>query len=205
MNERDFQTVQTYDDSAEALATYFAGIGSRVNDIELALKLAGNPPEPNVAEVGCGDGRDAMDIVPRVSSYVGFDPSEKALELARRRLPGVRFVNGDALHSDYPENLDVVYAFASLLHVSKENSPAVYDRIAQALRVGGILFLWLKEREKYEEDLVQDEFGERTFYYYTAPLVRELAGDGFEVALEDHRKLNRKTSNWLIMALRKVG
>lgn len=65
-------TISTYDKSAKELAEYFKGHGTRVEDIELALKLAGSPKNAKVVEVGCGDGRDAAEIVMRVGSYIGL-------------------------------------------------------------------------------------------------------------------------------------
>jgi hypothetical protein len=62
----DRTTIATYDNSAQELAAYFAGIGSRLDIIQEALQLAGKPHEAKVVEVGCGDGRDAEDIIPLV-------------------------------------------------------------------------------------------------------------------------------------------
>lgn len=203
MNAQDRQTIQTYDDSAEELAKYFAGNDWRLGDVKLALHFAGDPAKPKVVELGCGDGRDAEDILSLVDWYEGFDPSIRLIELARRRLPKAHFVCADALSYTYPHNLDAVYGFASFVHLNKDDFAAACKLIAASLKPGGVLFFSLKERDKYAEELVKDEFGERTFYYYSAPLVRELMGKDFEAAYEDHRILKRKTSNWLVMALRK--
>lgn len=81
------RTVQTYDQAAERLAADMGTIGPRVADIERALALAKAGPGARVVEVGCGDGRDAVDIVPRVAWYQGFDPSKGLLALAHKRLP----------------------------------------------------------------------------------------------------------------------
>ena len=90
------KTVETYDQSAEQLAEYFKGIGPRVDDIECALNLAGNPHSARVIEVGCGDGRDAEEIVKRVKFYEGIDPSEGLLALAKRKVPDTTFIKADA-------------------------------------------------------------------------------------------------------------
>jgi hypothetical protein len=47
-------TIDTYNKSAKELAVYFRGIGSRVSDIEKAIKLVGNIDNPSVLEIGCG-------------------------------------------------------------------------------------------------------------------------------------------------------
>ena len=132
------KTIETYDESAEALAGYFKGIGPRVYDIELALKLANMITSARAVEIGCGDGRDATEIIKRVEWYEGFDPSEGLLKIARQKLPQASFVRADALIYNYPSNLDVIYAFASLLHVNKGDLKTVFEKAAKALRKGGI-------------------------------------------------------------------
>lgn len=133
----DIRTVSVYDDSARELSDYFQGIGSRIEDINRALLLAGTPTVQNVIEIGCGDGRDAKDIVRRTSSYIGFDPSTGMLDLARKRVPGGVFVQADALGFSYPKNIDIVFAFASLLHLPREDIREVFKKIAAVLHEGG--------------------------------------------------------------------
>jgi len=64
-------------------------MGARIEDIERAIQLSGANDEASVVEIGCGDGGDAAEIIPRVPSYLGVDPSVGLLEIARKRLPGV--------------------------------------------------------------------------------------------------------------------
>lgn len=117
----DKTTISTYDNSAQKLATYFAGIGSRLDIIREALKIADNPKDARVIEVGCGDGRDAEDIVPLVSWYEGFDPSIELIKLARQRKLKANFVQADALNYNYPSELDVIFGFASYLHLNRDD------------------------------------------------------------------------------------
>jgi SAM-dependent methyltransferase len=205
MNKAGITTIETYNQSAQALANYFAGNGSRIPTIEHALKLAGNPTSARVVEAGCGDGRDAQDIIPRVASYQGFDPSTGLIALARKRLPRASFTVADALTYAYPPDLDVIYAFASFLHLDRHDFAAACAKAAQALRPGGILLLSLKERGHYEAELVEDQFGKRQFYYYNEAIIRQLIGPQLEIAHLKHQTLARKTAKWLVIALRKVG
>jgi trans-aconitate methyltransferase len=195
------KTIETYDQSAEQLAEYFAGIGARVDDIDHALELAGNPPNARVIEIGCGDGRDASEITARVGWYEGFDPSEGLLNLARKNVPQASFVKADALTYDYPSDLDVVYAFASLLHVNETDMPVVFEKISQSLRTGGIAFISLKERAQYEEEVKTDKYGERMFYYYNPSILKQLAGTAFTSVFEQHQTLG--DTDWFTLALKK--
>jgi SAM-dependent methyltransferase len=197
------KTIDTYDKSAEKLAEYFKGIGPRIEDIERALELAGCPPDARLVEIGCGDGRDAIEITKRVGWYEGFDPSKSLLSIAARKVSKANFIEADALTYEYPKDIDVVFAFASLLHVSRDNLPAVFYKIAQSLRPGGIAYLSLKEREYYVEETKIDEYGERMFYYYTPEIIKELAGNAFKSVFEDHQTIGK--TRWFTLALQKAG
>lgn len=62
MTDWQLVTTNTYDESAEALAEFFKGIGPRTSYIDLAFKLIGYKEHARVVEIGCGDGRDATEI-----------------------------------------------------------------------------------------------------------------------------------------------
>ena len=198
----DQKTIHTYDKSAKALADYFKGIGARVYDIELGLKLANKETGARVVEIGCGDGRDTSEIIKRVSWYEGFDPSEGLLQLARRKLPGEKFVNATAQTYDYPPAVDVVFAFASLLHVNKKDLRVVFDKVYDSLVFGGIFFISLKERPRYVEEVKSDAFGERMFYYYSVDDITRIASSKFKLVYEDHQKIGE--TDWFTVALKKV-
>lgn len=196
------QNVRVYDHSAKELAEYFRGIGPRITDIERGLELAGKSVGAKVIELGCGDGRDAMEVIRRVAWYEGVDPSEGLLALARQSVPNTSFVLADALGYAYPQNLDIIFAFASLLHINRESLPEVFKKAQEALRAGGIFYISLKERSEYIEELKEDQYGRRMFYYYTPALIQELAGRAFENAFEQHQTVG--STDWFTLALRKV-
>jgi len=195
------ETVKTYDNSAQELADYFSTIGVRTDDIELALKLAAADKNARVVEIGCGDGRDAQETVKHVGLYEGYDPSEGLLQIARKQVPEGSFVKADALTYDYPSDLDVIYAFASLLHVNKTDMKMALAKAATGLRKGGILFVSLKERPAYEEVVKEDKYGKRMFYYYNAALIKELASEWFTPVSENHYEIAR--GPWFKLALQK--
>lgn len=133
------ETIDTYNRSAKELSKYFNGIGSRIKDIKLAFGLAGNPKNARVVEIGCGDGRDAKEIVKRAEWYEGFDISEELIKIARQAVPQAHFKVADAANYTFPAYLDVVFAFASLLHLNKTEVRAILDRVHKALNPGGYL------------------------------------------------------------------
>lgn len=194
-------TIDTYNRSAKKLAEHFRGIGPRVKDIELALELAGNPQDARVVEIGCGDGRDAIEIVRRVGWYEGFDPSVNMLELARNSVPNGRFVQADALSYKYPPDLDVVYAFASLLHVDQTGLREVFGKLADAVKQGGVVLVSMKEWNQYLAEIKHDDHGYRQFFLYSPSEVKAFAGRDFYTVHEDHQTIGK--TKWFTLALKK--
>jgi SAM-dependent methyltransferase len=195
------QNIKAYNNSAMELSKYFSGIGSRVADIERGLKLAGKQVNAKAVELGCGDGRDALEIIKRVSQYVGIDPSEGLLNIAKDKNPNGIFILADAIGYEYPKKLDVIFAFASLLHLNQDDIYDVFEKANDALRLGGIFYISLKERSEYAEEIKKDQFGERMFYYYNPDLIMHLAGSLFESVYEDHQKIGH--TDWFTIALKK--
>ena len=197
----DYQemTIATYNASAKQLAEYFAGIGTRIPDIEKAIELAHETATARVVEIGCGDGRDALDIIDRTGSYRGFDPSAGLLALAKERLPTVDFQLATATSYEYPSNTDIVYSFASLLHVDKESLKSVFQKVHASLRRDGIFYISLKEGIEYEEKIKEDQFGKRMFYVYSEKTVIDLAHPWFTLVYAHHYLMGH--TKWLTIAL----
>ncbi len=203
MDDWKQQTVDTYNKSAKEFAEYFRGIGVRKKYIDLAIKLAGDPKHPKIVEIGCGDGRDAKEIVKRTSNYIGFDISEELIKLARHHVPGARFEVADAANFAYPENLDIVFAFASLLHLNQDAVHAVLLKVHKALKPGSIFYISLKYSPEYKEELKIDQFGSRIFYYYSPEIITKLAGDHYVVIPEANELVTMGKTVWFEIALKK--
>jgi trans-aconitate methyltransferase len=201
MTDWDATTIKTYDESAAALADYFKGIGPRKLYIDLAFKLIGNKENARVVEIGCGDGRDATEIIARTNDYVGFDPSSGMIEIAKKRLPKSSFIVSDALSFNYPQNIDLVFAFASLLHVDIKNLEIIINRLAQCIKSGGLLYISLKEAPNYEEKFKEDQFGKRMFYYYSVPDILAISKQFFTPVAEIHETIGK--TNWFELGLRR--
>ena len=197
------QTINTYNKSAKELTEYFRGIGSREKHIDLAIRLAGTPINPRVLEIGCGDGRDAREVIKRTRNYTGFDVSEELIGIARDYVPSAEFEIADAIDYKYPNGLDVVLAFASLLHLDKRDVKSVLQKVHKALKPGGVFMISLKLADSYKEQVKEDNFGSRMFYFYNPNVIEELAGPGYEVAscTSDFKAANK--SKWFEIALRK--
>lgn len=202
MNRLRQTTVETYDRQAPELAEYFRGIGPRERHIDYVLDLLGNPDNPRVVEIGCGDGRDAQAIVERTPNYLGFDISTGMIDIARQHVPNGNFVVADAADFEFPDDLDAIFAFASLLHLSKEEVKSIFTRAHQALKEGGVFYVSVKHAPSYHARIVRDQFGERLFYFYNENDLEELAGDGYQVVSSFIE--TKSSTDWIEIALRKI-
>jgi len=201
MTDHKRQTIETYERAAREMARKFEGIGARVDDVERIFGLIGKD-HPFVLEIGCGHGREAAEFLRRTDRYVGVDVSGEFIRMAMEAFPEATFEVADIETYGFPEGLDAVVAFASLLHSDRERVVDILARAHAALVPGGIFYLSLKEGAYPEEGFTRtDEFGTRTYYFHTPDLIRELAGPGYETVYENRQSL--RGQDWFTLALRK--
>lgn len=174
------ETIDTYDASAEALARKFDNQGARTDDINFVLAYSG-VENPNVLEIGCGNGRDAKEICKHTNNYQGMDISKKLLDIARKNLPGQKFIVADIEEYDIPSELDIVFSFASLIHVPKDSFRSIMRKLFSSVTSNGLVFISLKHSNTYSQVTKTDEFGTRTYWHYSQADVEELAS-GFSIA-----------------------
>jgi len=75
-------------------------------------------------------GREAIDL-----EVDGCDVSEQALQLARERSPGTRFIQWDALAGDLPDGYDAIVSNLFLHHVSRHHVVGLLQRMSEAAPV----------------------------------------------------------------------
>ena len=197
------QNVKSYDDNAVAFDSHFDGFGARVSDINIAFKLSGlKLADRRVVEIGCGSGRDASYIVKHCGWYQGFDPSKNLLKIAQARVPDGSFVVAGAISYEYPAHINVIFAFASLLHVDKDDFETVLKKLSGSLQPGGVVFMSLKEAAKYTEKEKVDESGVRRMFYCYNPTIVQSMNSDFAIVYEHHYTLG--SSDWFNIALKKI-
>jgi ubiquinone/menaquinone biosynthesis C-methylase UbiE len=104
--------------------------------------LAEVPSDPDVLDIGCGDGARTLANLPPGS--VGLDISRRGLHLATREVPDARLLQGDM--SALPveaDRFDAITAYHAVFHVPREEHPAVYREFARVLRPGGVVLMTL--------------------------------------------------------------
>jgi SAM-dependent methyltransferase len=149
---------------------------------ELADRL---PEGGRVLDLGCGNGTKTARLASRFE-VTGVDISERQLELARAAVPGAFFVQADFVELDVPaESFDAVTALYSIVHVPREEQPALFARILGWLKPGGLFLASLSHVGG--EDRVDDWLGVDMFFSgFDADTNRRLVREaGFELLVDD--------------------
>lgn len=193
-------TIATYDKSAGFFAKRYNEFPTRIAHIERALALLGPRKHVRAFEIGCGYGRDGAAIAERVEWYTGIDASTSFINMAKKEHPSLRFEVADLETCALPPDLDAIFAFASLLHVSPEELRGFFGRAHAAMTKGGILFASFQTGKG--EDARNEPTGMRLFHLYTPDGILDLAGQGYERAhVREYVETNGK--NWFEISLRK--
>lgn len=168
------ETINTYNTSAREIAEKFNSQGARIQDIDYVFSMQ-DTENPFVLEIGCGNGRDAVEINKRSTHYLGIDISEKLIAIAKETVSGAHFEVADIETYTFPKNIDIVFAFASLIHVTKESLQKIMAQLFTSVSQNGLVFVSLKHSEKYKQVTKTDEFGVRTYWHYSQSDMADVA------------------------------
>ena len=134
------KTVSYYDDNADS----FLADTANVEFGELQRAFASMLPEGGrILDLGCGSGRDSLEFLKKGFCVDAVDGSAQMAQAARKAT-GLPVAH--ALFADYePQNTyDGIWACSSLLHVAKDELPALITKYAVALKPGGVFYLSFK-------------------------------------------------------------
>ncbi len=179
-------TRDTYNQSAGSLSEHYDEIGPREGDINLAFTLAGSPENAVVLELGCGNGRDSRAILRHTPFYTGIDTSEQMVTLAKKKSPKGSFEVADAVTYNYPDNYDIVFAFATLRHINIDELTTVLKNVHDSLKPGGVLYISSNYHDTYHEGPRDDVYGKREIHYYNPDIIQKHAPTGLKKVEEIH-------------------
>jgi ubiquinone/menaquinone biosynthesis C-methylase UbiE len=98
-------------------------------------------PPAKILDAGCGTGILLSRLLAEGYDAWGIDLSASMIKIARRRIPE-RAMKGDLAKIPYPDHtFDGVISIATLHHLDKSFSKALYE-MARILKPGGVILLW---------------------------------------------------------------
>jgi ubiquinone/menaquinone biosynthesis C-methylase UbiE len=178
-----------YDRVAEAyLATKKADDPVALGALEEMAR--GLPPGAAVLDLGCGAGIPATRWLAGRFAVTGVDVSARQLELARRNAPGATFVKADMTAVDFPpRSFDAVVALFSVIHVPREEHPALLRKVHRWLKPGGLFLATLTVTDYEGEDEDWEGWGApmRWSHYDRETNVRMLREAGFGLRYAEPR------------------
>lgn len=192
-------TIDTYNKTAQSMADKFNDYGGRRTDIEQTLEHL-SQENPKVVELGCGTGRDAAIILEHTADYLGMDASTELLKIAQEYVPTAQFVLADFDNFTFPQQVDAIFAFASLIHADKTIFAEVLKKAHEALTDSGVFFISIKHAP-YHEYNKEDGIDRRTYYYYDEPTIHRLIGSDYEILQEKVYEL--RGQHWYDLILQK--
>lgn len=130
------KTICYYNNNAQAF--YDRTINADIsNSYEAFLKKL--PSHAHILDAGCGVGRDSKYFLNRGYRVTAFDASEEMISIASKET-GLNVKKLMFQDMNFDEIFDGVWAQASLLHMSYQETREVYEGIYRALNPGGIFY-----------------------------------------------------------------
>jgi ubiquinone/menaquinone biosynthesis C-methylase UbiE len=99
----------------------------------------------SVLDLGCGSGDPADIEIAKQHKVTGVDISETQINLARKNVPGGKFIHADAGTIEFPaDSFDAVVSFYTLEHIPREEHTNILLRIHSWLKAGGYVLISLE-------------------------------------------------------------
>lgn len=155
-----------------------------------------------VLDLGCGSGRDSLEMMERGYDVTALDGSLEMCSLAEIHT-GLEVLHMTFEELDFDEVFEGIWASASLVHVASSQMPTILRKIRQALEMNGILYFSVKQGD------FEGYRNERYFTDYQKSDLKELFAkvDGFEIIdiwkTQDVRK-ERSETTWMNVLAKKV-
>jgi SAM-dependent methyltransferase len=143
------------------------------------------PAKAYVLDAGCGAGVPVAKILSEHFYVTGVDFSEKQIELARKNVPGARFLCQDMTDLDFPpHSFDGICSFYSIIHIPRKEHGVLLENFYRILKPGGYALLCLGV-EELEVDFEEDFHGQRMYWsHFDADTYKKMVKEiGFRLLL----------------------
>lgn len=126
---------------------------------------------PKMLDVGCGACRDTYFFGQNGIQVCPIDAADELASIVKERL-GINIQVMNMSDISFAEEFELVWASASILHLSKEDAKEVMVKCHNALKTNGLFYISVKARQ--DEDFSD---GERYFSYYEKDELAEILKD----------------------------
>lgn len=191
-------TTDNYNSSAKKYSDDFSKLGVNENIGKVFTYVTKS--NPKVVEIGCGDGKDAIEITKRTNDYTGIDISEEFIKIAKSKLPSTKFILADFEEFEFESGIDVLYASAVILHSDKESVSKLLDKITDLLNVNGVVFIASKYGEYERKEIVVQGMVKINFLY-TPEFIEAMLKPNMEVVWKENYEMVNQT--WFKMIIQK--
>ncbi|MFA7658968.1 MAG: class I SAM-dependent methyltransferase [Candidatus Gastranaerophilaceae bacterium] len=175
------ETIDWYDKNAEM---YFNETNIVSMEEEYPPFLKHLPSGGEILDAGCGSGRDSKAFSQMKYKVTAFDASEQLAKLASINT-GLKVINTTFADFKSAKKFDGIWAWASLLHVPKDEFEQSLMNLINHLKGGGVLFASMKE-----ECLEEKDFKGRGFNYVNFEELKSIFARNKDIELIDHLTLS---------------
>ncbi|MFA6113634.1 MAG: class I SAM-dependent methyltransferase [Sphingomonas sp.] len=191
-------TREVYDAIAEHYGDRHSGISNPYRKLERFVPSAGR----YALDVGCGPGRDTLQLAKHFDRVLGLDVSENMVSLARQAAfsPNIEFRRLDILDLD-DGPFDFIWANAILHHLNPDELQRCFDVFSKCSSDACSIAITVRTDIKHGFD---DEYPghPRLYFGYSADELAALAENiGCSVTFQEEQKTSRKA--WLFVLLSK--
>lgn len=189
VGDGEYVTQPGYDMLAERFAEMFpSAYQIPIEQHAVAAFVERVRSEGGVVDVGCGLGHVTADLARRGLDVTGCDPSPAMLAIARSTYPDLTFINTDATLTHVSKPLAAIIARFSLIHISPDQVPEIFERWADLLRPGSPVLIASQSSDIPGPATPFDHAMAPAWRWHPDELSRLLATAGFT---EDWRIINR--------------
>jgi ubiquinone/menaquinone biosynthesis C-methylase UbiE len=112
-----------------------------------------------VLDAGCGSGVPVTKYLSQFCEVTGVDFAEAQIELARRSVPGARFLCQDMTELDFQDNsFHAICSYYAIIHIPREEHLQLLQNFYRILKPNGLVLLCMGSVD-IQGDVAEDYYG----------------------------------------------
>ena len=155
-----------------------------------------------VLDIGCGGGVPVLKIlVEKGYTTTGVDFSEGMLEIAKENVPEAELIQGNIMETDFEAGtFDGIISTYAVIHIYKTLHPALYQKIFNWLKPGGVMLVSTSRGEDGEDYSTSDYYGVDMVWSHppASESLQMIRNTGFEIVIERTVTTGDETHLWIL-------